>query len=138
MFLKKFRWIAETHPQLTLMIDHCGLKVLTKDVDALEHLDELLTLARLPNVAIKATAAPAYSSQPYPFRNLHDPLHRIFDAFGPDRFFWGTDLTRMTCTYRQCVTFFTEELPWLKGHDLETVMGRGLCRWIDWNYQFGT
>jgi len=117
VFLEKFRWIAETHPQLTLMIDHCGLKVLTKDADALEHLDELLTLARLPNVAIKATAAPAYSSQPYPFRNLHDPLHRIFDAFGPDRFFWGTDLTRMTCSYRQCVTFFTEELPWLKGHD---------------------
>ena len=124
---EKFRWIAETHPQLTLMIDHCGLKVLTKDVDAIEHIDELLTLAKLPNVAIKATAAPAYSSQPYPFRNLHDPLHRIFDAFGPDRFFWGTDITRMTCTYRQCVTFFTEELPWLKGHDLEKVMGRALA-----------
>jgi predicted TIM-barrel fold metal-dependent hydrolase len=136
VFLKKFRWIAETHPRLTLMIDHCGLKVLTKDADALEHLDELLTLAKLPNVAIKATAAAAYSSQPYPFRNLHDPLHRIFDAFGPDRFFWGTDLTRMTCSYRQCVTFFTEELPWLKGQDLEKVMGRGLCKWIGWNYRF--
>ncbi len=135
VFLKKFRWIAEAHPRLTLMIDHCGLKVLTKDADALEHLDELLTLAKLPNVAIKATAAPAYSSQPYPFRNLHDPLHRIFDAFGPDRFFWGTDLTRMTCTYRQCVTFFTEELPWLKGQDLEKVMGRGLCKWIGWDYK---
>jgi predicted TIM-barrel fold metal-dependent hydrolase len=135
VFLKKFRWIAEAHPQLTLMIDHCGLKVLTKDAEALEHLDELLALASLPNVAIKATAAPAYSSQPYPFKNLHDPLHRIFDAFGPDRFFWGTDLTRMTCSYRQCVSFFTEELPWLKGQDLETVMGRGLCRWIGWNYQ---
>jgi predicted TIM-barrel fold metal-dependent hydrolase len=136
VFLKKFRWIAETHPRLTLMIDHCGLKVLTKDADALEHLDELLALARLPNVAIKATAAAAYSSQPYPFKNLHDPLHRIFDAFGPDRFFWGTDLTRMTCSYRQCVTFFTEELPWLKGQDLEKVMGRGLCKWIGWNYKF--
>ncbi len=138
VFLKKFRWIAETHPQLTLMIDHCGLKVLTRDADATEHIDELLTLAKLPNVAIKATAAPAYSSQPYPFRNLHDPLHRIFDAFGPDRFFWGTDLTRMTCSYRQCVTFFTEELPWLKGQDLEKVMGSALCKWIDWNYRFDT
>ena len=26
---------------------------------------------------------------------IHDPLHRLFDAFGPDRFFWGTDITRM-------------------------------------------
>ena len=46
---------------------------------------------------------------------------------GPNRFFWGTDITRMPCSYRQCVTFFTEELPWLKGQDLEKVMGRGLC-----------
>jgi hypothetical protein len=27
---------------------------------------------------------------------------------------------------------FTEELPWLKGPDLEWVMGRGLCEWIGW------
>jgi hypothetical protein len=32
------------------------------------------------------------------------------------------------------VTFFTEELPWLKGQDLEKVMGRALCKWVDWNY----
>ncbi|HTR82909.1 MAG TPA: amidohydrolase family protein [Reyranella sp.] len=135
-FLDKFRWIAETHPDLTLIIDHCGLKSGAKDAAALEHLDKLLPLAKLPNVALKATGAPGYSTQPYPFRNLHDPLHRLFDAFGPDRFFWGTDITRMPCTYRQCVTLFTEELPWLKGQDLEKVMGRGVAKWIDWNFKF--
>jgi predicted TIM-barrel fold metal-dependent hydrolase len=134
--LDKFRWIAETHPNLTLIIDHCGLKSGAKDEAALEHLDRLLPLARLPNVALKATGAPGYSTQPYPFRNLHDPLHRLFDAFGPDRFFWGTDITRMPCSYRQCVTFFTEELPWLKGEDLEKVMGRGLAKWIGWDFRF--
>jgi predicted TIM-barrel fold metal-dependent hydrolase len=135
-FLDKFRWIAETHPNLTLIIDHCGLKSGAKDAAALEHLDKLLPLAKLPNVALKATGAPGYSTQPYPFPNLHDPLHRLFDAFGPDRFFWGTDITRMPCTYRQCVTFFTEELPWLKGADLEKVMGRGLAKWIGWDFAF--
>jgi hypothetical protein len=25
---------------------------------------------------------------------------------------------------------FTEELPWLKGRDLELVMGRAVCDWI--------
>jgi len=83
-----------------------------------------------------ATGAPGYSTHPYPFKNLHDGLQRIFDAYGPDRFFWGTDITRMPCTYRQCVTMFTEELPWLKGRDLEKVMGRGLAKWIGWNYKF--
>ena len=27
---------------------------------------------------------------------------------------------------------FTEELPWLKGRDLELVMGEALCNWIGW------
>ena len=53
-------------------------------------------------------------------------------AFGSDRFFWGTDITRMPRSYRQCVTMFTEELPWLKGHDLERVMGQAVCDWIGW------
>ena len=39
---------------------------------------------------------------------------------------------RMRCTWRQCVTLFTEELPWLKGADLDLVMGRAFCAWIGW------
>jgi predicted TIM-barrel fold metal-dependent hydrolase len=136
LFLPQFRKIAEAHPQLKLIIDHCGLLRLEKDAAAFGKLDELCALARLPNVAVKATGAPGYSTGPYPFANLHDGLHRIFDAYGPKRFFWGTDITRMPCTWRQCVTMFTEELPWLKGDDLEQVMGRGLCEWIGWNYKF--
>jgi hypothetical protein len=86
-------------------------------------------------VAIKATGAPGYSAAPYPFRDIHDGLQRIFDAYGPKRFFWGTDITRMPCSYRQCVTMFTEELPWLKGNDLEQVMGQGVCDWLGWQRQ---
>jgi predicted TIM-barrel fold metal-dependent hydrolase len=131
-FLPEFRRIAERHPRLKLIIDHCGLVREAQDEAAFGNLEELLSLAQLPNVAIKATGAPGYSTQPYPFRNLHDGLHRIFDAYGPRRFFWGTDITRMPCSWRQCVTLFTEELPWLKGRDLELVMGKALCDWIGW------
>jgi len=136
LFLKKFREIAEHHPRLKMIVDHCGLNRHGRDAEAFIHLDELLALAKLPNVAVKATGAPHYSTEAYPFRNIQDGLHRIFDAFGPKRFFWGTDLTRMQCSYRQCVTFFTEELPWLAGADRDDVMGRGLCAWIGWNYKF--
>ncbi len=131
-FLRDFKLIAEQHPRLRLIVDHLGLARTGKDEAAFEHMDDLLALARLPNVAIKATGAPGYSSEGYPYARLHDGLHRIFDAFGPKRFFWGTDITRMPCSYRQCVTMFTEELPWLKGEDLEWVMGRGVCEWIGW------
>ena len=34
---------------------------------------------------------------------------------GPRRTFWGTDLTRMPCAYYECITLFTEHLPWLQG-----------------------
>jgi predicted TIM-barrel fold metal-dependent hydrolase len=131
--LGKFREVAERHPGLRLIIDHCGLVRLKQDDAAFEHLDALLALARLPNVAIKATGAPGYSTQPYPYRNLHEVLHRIFDAYGPARFFWGTDITRMPCSWRQCVTLFTEELPWLAGPDLDLVMGRGIRNWLNWS-----
>jgi predicted TIM-barrel fold metal-dependent hydrolase len=136
LFLSEFRAIAEAHPNLKMILDHCGLVRTGRDEAAFAKLDELVALAKLPNVAVKATGAPHYSTEPYPYRNIQDGLHRIFDAFGPKRFFWGTDITRMPCTYRQCVTFFTEELPWLRGEDLEWVMGRGVCAWLGWNLRF--
>jgi predicted TIM-barrel fold metal-dependent hydrolase len=129
-FLPLFRRIAERHPHLKLIVDHLGLVRSAQGEAAFATLGELLKLAKLPNVAIKATGAPGYSQQAYPFRDIHDGLRRIYDAFGPDRFFWGTDITRMPCSYRQCVTMFTEELPWLRGGELEKVMGQGIVDWL--------
>jgi predicted TIM-barrel fold metal-dependent hydrolase len=126
--------VAERHPGLHLLVDHMARPRGSVDDAGFANLGELLALARHPNVAVKATGAPSYSSGPYPFRSVHAPLHRIFDAFGPQRMFWGTDITRMPRPYRQCVTMFTEELPWLKGRDLELVMGRAVCDWLGWNH----
>jgi predicted TIM-barrel fold metal-dependent hydrolase len=124
--------IAQKHPGLKLIIDHMGLTQGKKDDAAFEHLPDLLAMARRPNVAVKASALPSYSSEPYPYRRLHPYIRQAFDAFGPRRMFWGTDLTRLPCSYRQAVTFFTEELPWLSAADKELVMGRGLCDWLGW------
>jgi len=131
-FLPKVGEVAARHPRLKLIIDHLGRPSGTKDDAAWANLSEMLALARHENVAIKATGAPSYSSEPYPYRNIHGHLRRIYDAFGPSRMFWGTDITRMPCSWRRCVTMFTEELPWLTGRDLELVMGRAVCDWIDW------
>jgi predicted TIM-barrel fold metal-dependent hydrolase len=131
-----FGQIAARHPGLKLHIDHLGRAgggTGVTDEAAFADLPEMLSLARLPNVAVKMSGAPSYSSAPYPYRNIHSYLRQIFDAFGPHRSFWGTDITRMPCTYRECVTMFTEELPWLQGHDKELVMGRAVCEWLGWN-----
>lgn len=124
--------IAAKHPKLRLLIDHMARPRGPKDDACFADLSDLLALAKYPNVAVKASGAPSYSSEPYPYRNIHKYLKQIFDAFGPARTFWGTDITRMPCPWRQCITLFTEELSWLKGHDLELVMGRALCDWIGW------
>jgi len=133
-FLPKVGQVAEGHPNLKLIIDHLGRRSPAETGEgAWDNLPQMLALANYPNIAIKATGAPSYSAEAYPFRDIHDKLKRIFDAFGPARMFWGTDITRMPCPYRQCVTMFTEELPWLKGRDAELVMGRGVCEWIGWD-----
>jgi predicted TIM-barrel fold metal-dependent hydrolase len=131
-FLPLVGQLAERHPGLKLIIDHLGRPSGTKDAAAWGNLPELLALARHPNIAIKATGAPSYSSEAYPYRNIHGYLRQIYDAFGPQRMFWGTDITRMPCSWRQCVTMFTEELSWLTGRDRDLVMGRALCAWLDW------
>ena len=131
--MEHFGRVAESHPRLRLLIDHIGAVSQKKDDEAFVHLPAMLKLAKYPNVGVKLSGAPSNSSDPYPYKNIHDKLHSIFDAFGPQRCFWGTDITRMPCPYRQCVTMFTEELPWLKGRDLDLVMGRALCDWIGWD-----
>lgn len=132
-FLPVVGHVAERHPGLRLLIDHFGRASGSKDDAAFANLAELLALAKYPNVAVKASGAPSYSSEPYPYRNIHGYIRQIYDAFGPDRMFWGTDITRMPCSWKQCVTMFTEELPWLSETDKELIMGRALCRWIGWN-----
>jgi hypothetical protein len=55
----------------------------------------------------------------------HDPspANRVFDAYGPQRCYWGTDLTNSfdKATYRQRITHFTEELPFLSEEDKDSV-----------------
>ena len=128
--------IAERHPGLKLTIDHLGGRGGTsqlKDAAAMTHIPQLLALAKFPNVAVKATGVPHYAGEAYPFPALHPYLRQVFDAFGPSRMFWGTDITKMKPSWRQCVTMFTEQLPWLKGRDLELVMGDALCAWWGWD-----
>ncbi len=134
--LTELERIAERHPGLRLTIDHLGGRggmTTLKDADAMVHMPELLALARFPNVAVKATGAPGYSSEAYPFPAMHTYLRQIYDAFGPRRMFWGTDISKMPCSWRRCVSMFTEELPWLSDEDKKLIMGDALCAWWGWN-----
>jgi predicted TIM-barrel fold metal-dependent hydrolase len=124
--------IAGRHPGLKLVIDHAGISLREKAPQVFADLPNVCALARHPNVAVKASGMPSWSRQGYPFRDVQAAIRALVEAFGPRRTFWGTDLTRMPCTYRECIDLFTKELDWLKGDDLEWVMGRGVCEWLGW------
>ena len=124
--------IAERHPGLRLIIDHLGLSSALRGKTLEPGVDEVIKLARLPNLAAKVSALPCYVEEPYPFPTLHPIVRRVVDAFGPRRCFWGTDLSHLTCPYKQCVTLFTEEMKSLSSAELEWIMGRGLAEWLDW------
>lgn len=126
-----FDKVAERHPGLRLTIDHLALTK-GKDEEAFKDLDNVLALARRPNVAVKASCLPHYTTDRYPFKKLDPYIRRVYDAFGPQRMFWGSDLSRLPCTYRQSLTYMSEELPWLTASDKEWILGRGLREWLGW------
>jgi len=132
--LKELGDVAERHPGLRLTIDHLGGRggnTTLQDHAAMTHMPTLLALARLPNVAVKATGAPGYSGEPYPYPIMLDYVRQVFDAFGPERTFWGTDISKMPCTWRECMDQFLNA-PWLSDADKRLVMGDAVCKWWGW------
>src|SRR5262245_20018499 len=63
--------IAERHPGLRLTIDHLGGRGGTttlKDDAAMEHMPELIKLAKRPNMAVQATGVTGHCHRPSPVR----------------------------------------------------------------------
>jgi len=74
-----------------------------------EAVAQAAALARYPNVSVKLSSATTYSFEPYPYRDMTPFIRRLYDSFGPQRCYWGTDMTNSyaKATYRQRITHFT-------------------------------
>ncbi len=130
-----FARIAERHPQLILIIDHMGVSSeAVKNKTLPVAIDHSAALAKYPNVSVKLSSVPLFSSEPYPFRDVTRFIRRLFDAYGPRRCYWGTDVTNSfaKASYRQRVTHFTEELDFLSEDDKDWVMGRAIVERLGW------
>jgi L-fuconolactonase len=130
--IKELGALAARHPGLTVIIDHMGRQSSLRDDEAFADLDEMLALAKLPNVSIKASSLPCYTTDPYPFPKLTPYLKRTFDAFGADRMMWGSDVTRLPCSYPECLDQFKHELPFLNDNDRALVLGGTAARLLRW------
>ena len=91
--------VAKKFPELRIVIDHCGMPApptAPPTDDLLATLPELLALAEHPNIAVKLTGMPVLIPDAYPFPKLWPALHRMLEAFGPERLLWGSDVHRVT------------------------------------------
>ena len=130
-FLPTYERIAERHPHLRLIIDHCGGVRPAKDDAAFATVPELERIARLPNVALKATGAPGYATSPYPFRNPRSvaPAVRCVWA-GP--VFLGHRHHPHAVQLQAVRDDVHGRAAVAARRDLETVMGEGIRAWLGW------
>jgi predicted TIM-barrel fold metal-dependent hydrolase len=128
--------IAERHPRLQIVVDHMNLTAeIIKQGKLAEAIDATAALAKHANVSVKLSAAPNLSTEPYPFRDFTPHIKKLFEAFGPQRGHWGTDMTNGydRATYKQRITHFTEELPFLTESDKDWVIGRSIMQRLNWS-----
>jgi hypothetical protein len=87
-----------------------------------------------PNIYVKVSALPGYSTHPFPNLNIAKYVREMVDKMGPERCFWGTDLTRLLehgLTYTDTIEQFTKHFPFT-GDELEWIMGRGISECLGW------
>jgi predicted TIM-barrel fold metal-dependent hydrolase len=133
---QRFARIAERHPQLVLIIDHMGISSeCARNHGMPAAIDQAIALAKYPNMSVKLSAAPLFSAEDYPFRDLTPYIRCLFDAYGPQRCYWGTDVTNSfaKASYLQRVTHFSETLDFLSEPDKDWIMGRAIVERLEWH-----
>jgi predicted TIM-barrel fold metal-dependent hydrolase len=77
--------LAEQFRQMPVILDHLAR---AGQGSAAEY-DQVLKLARLPQVYMKYSGVNYSSKAGYPFRDAQPLVRRTFDSFGADRMIWG-------------------------------------------------
>jgi predicted TIM-barrel fold metal-dependent hydrolase len=139
--LPLLRELVRRNPDTQVVVDHLGLVQPPQPPPPPEpfaDLPNVLSLAAFDNVSIKISGAGTLSHQPFPYRDIWEPLRKIFDAFGFDRCMWGTDWTRAVklLTYEQGVEAFrvTDQL---SDSERSALMGRTLMKIYNWSPDVG-
>ena len=135
--MKQVTELAKRNPNTRLVIDHLGIPQPFEPPvppDSWAELPDVLEVAKQPNVVIKVTGACTLSQEKFPYKDIWDPLARVFDAYGLDRCMWGTDWTRAVglLTYREGVDSFrvTDRL---SDSDRAVLMGGTLQKVYNWS-----
>ena len=114
--------LAEQFPELTIVIDHMA----DSPPQDPSQLDTLLALRRHPSLYVKISHAWSLSREPYPYRDVHAQIRRLYDAFGPQRLIACTDwpISSARCSYAQAIDFARTQLPFLSAEDKRWICGQ--------------
>jgi len=79
---------------------------------------------------IKISHTWSLSKQPYPYRDTHDQVHKLYDAFGPRRLMWGTDwpMVERHCGYARALGVVHDEMKFLNQEDKSWILGQTIQR----------
>jgi predicted TIM-barrel fold metal-dependent hydrolase len=119
--------LMEPHPDLTVVIDHMA----DCPVDQPAELEKLIALKLYPNLYVKISHPWSLSKQPYPWRDVHAQIHRLYDAFGPQRLMWATDwpiIENSHATYAQSLTLFRDDIPFFTPDDKSWILSKTIER----------
>lgn len=82
-----------------LVIDHCGRPAPAHGLDQ-PGFKALLELGRTERASIKLSGFSQFSGERHPYRDIHEFIAALLDAFTPDRCMWGSDWPFLRATER--------------------------------------
>lgn len=125
--------VLERQPDLRVLVSHLGLPPAVApapaEATAQQALQEVLALARFPNVLVKLSAFYALT-QPgydYPHQAAWPYVEVLLAAFGSTRLLWGSDFSPSLewLSFPQTFGLFSA-MPFLSGPDIERIEGGNL------------
>jgi L-fuconolactonase len=143
--------VLRRHPDLTVIVDHLGLRqnpTFGLDSPPMRELPKLLALAEHANIRVKLSGAPTLSGLGYPFDDLWEGLDAVIAAFGVERLMWGSDISRVMGragsvqlappgleyarhTYAEAL-FYLKHTDRLTSEQKEWLLGRTAATVLDW------
>jgi len=117
--------IVDRFPDVKVVLDHLGGPPVGEEPTH-PLLGNVLRMARYPNVYVKVSNMNRISKVPYPHRDTHDMVRRIYDAFGPERLMWGTDFPHVLTEggYVNALKMVRDELDFLNNEDKDSLFSK--------------
>ncbi len=114
--------IARHDGKLDVCIDHMA----DCPIDQPDELKKVLTLSRYSRVYVKLSHLWLLSKQTYPYRDTHDQVRKLYDAFGPERLMWGSDWPAVEdyCGYGRALALYRDEIKFLNHDDRRWILGQ--------------